>query len=76
VTFRTEYTAPVEDAFKLVARHELGHALGLNHSADRQHLMVGGAAPSVSYFDSDEIAVLRTYYIIPRGTNVRYYERN
>jgi hypothetical protein len=76
VTFKTEYTAAVEDAFKVVARHELGHALGLFHSTDTRHLMVGGPAPSVSHFDSDEIAVMRTYYIIPRGTNVRYYERN
>jgi hypothetical protein len=76
VTFRIEYTASVEDAFKQIARHEFGHALGLNHSTDTRHLMVGGAAPAVTHFDTDEIAVMRTYYIIPRGWNVRYYERN
>jgi hypothetical protein len=76
VEFREEYTTSVEDAFKLVVRHELGHALGLNHSTDTRHLMLGGPAPAVSHFDTDEIAVMRTYYAIPRGWNVRYYERN
>jgi hypothetical protein len=76
VEFREEYTTSVEDAFKLVIRHELGHALGLNHSTDTRHLMLGGPAPAVSHFDTDEIAVMRTYYAIPRGWNVRSYERN
>jgi hypothetical protein len=76
ISFRTEYTLPIEDVFKVVARHEFGHSLGLNHSTDTRHIMVGGPAPSVQTFDSDVIAVMRTFYIIPRGTNVRYYERN
>lgn len=76
ITFRTVYSASVEDAFKITVRHEMGHALGLNHSLDTNHIMVGGPAPSVEHFSTDEIAVLRTYLTIPRGWNVRYYERN
>ncbi len=75
ITFRTVYNATNVDGFKVIARHEFGHALGLNHSFDTRHIMVGGPAPSVPHFSTDEIAVLRTYYAIPRGWNVRYYER-
>lgn len=75
ITFRTEYNATNVDGFKVIIRHEFGHALGLNHSFDTNHIMVGGPAPSVQHFAPDEIAVLRTYYAIPRGWNVRYYER-
>jgi hypothetical protein len=76
IEFRTTYSASSEEAFKVIVRHELGHALGLNHSLDTGHIMVGGPAPSVLHFSTDEIAVLRTFYIIPRGWNVRYYEDN
>ena len=76
IEFKADYTATTEDAFKQTVRHELGHALGLNHSTDPLHLMLGGPVPAVSFFDTDEIAVMRTYLCIPRGWNVRYYERN
>jgi len=75
ITFRTVYNAGNVEGFKVIARHEFGHALGLNHSFDTSHIMVGGPAPSVQHFATDEIAVLRTFYAIPRGWNVRYYER-
>lgn len=76
IEFRVHYTPPVEDAFKQIIRHELSHALGLQHSMDPKHLMVGGQAASVPTLTSDEAAVLRTYYSIPRGWNVRRYQRN
>lgn len=75
ITFRTVYNATNVDGMKVIIRHEFGHALGLNHSFDTRHIMVGGPAPSVPHFTPDEIAVLRTYYAIPKGWNVRYYER-
>ncbi len=76
IEFRVHYTVDSEEPFKVIIRHEFGHALGLNHSLDPRHVMVGGQAASVPTYTADEIAVLRTYYAIPRGWNVRNYERD
>lgn len=76
IEFRTTYTLSIVEPFKVIIRHELGHALGLNHSDDVRHLMVGGQAAVAPTFTPDEVAALRTYYSIPRGWNVRRYQRD
>lgn len=75
IEFRVHYSADVVEAFKQIVRHELGHSLGLNHSLDPAHLMVGYFAATAPTFTPDEVAVLRTYYALPRGWNVRGYTR-
>lgn len=65
--FRRVYTPSMLDGFMLTIRHELGHAIGLRHSNDPAHLMVGYQSPVVSNFTPDEIAVIRAYYHVPRG---------
>jgi len=75
IEFRTVYTLPTVEAFKVTVRHEMGHSLGLGHSLDTHHLMVGGPAPSVAAFSADEVAVLRSIYRIPRGWDNRRYLR-
>jgi hypothetical protein len=67
VRFRTHYSPNSLEAFKVVIRHELGHALGLKHSADPGHLMVGGQAPRTAWFAQDELNVLHALHRIPRG---------
>lgn len=74
IEFRTVYSEPTTDVLQMVARHEMGHVLGLNHSTDNMHLMVGGASPQVDFFNQDEIAVMQCQYHLPRGWDCRRYE--
>jgi hypothetical protein len=73
VKFRTFYSPTSVGTFRVIIRHEFGHALGLYHSADRFHLMVGGQASAVSWFSPEELSVIRVRYHIPRGINLLDY---
>jgi hypothetical protein len=73
IQFRTTHGATNIEAFRGTIRHEFGHVLGLMHSADSRHLMVGGHASSTTTFTPVEEDVLRALYHIPRGhDNLRF----
>ncbi len=71
IKFRTHYASGTVEPFRVVIRHELGHAVGLNHSFDTGHLMVGGQAPGTSWFTPVELDVIKVHYNIPRGHEMR-----
>ena len=70
IQFRTGYTPPYEAAFRRVITHEFGHVLGLYHSTDQRHIMLGGIkAPQADTFHADEIAGIHMIYGMPRGVS-------
>lgn len=73
ITMRTGYAGGLEHVFRVVARHEIGHALGLNHSLDNTHLMMGGVYPQVEHPSADETLLIRAIYRIPRGFPAAWY---
>lgn len=50
---------PLSGYAHLIFMHELGHVIGLDHSRNVGHLMVGLTTPQVEYPTTDEIRVVR-----------------
>ena len=73
ITTRTHYNASSISAMQVVMRHEVGHALGFQHSIDPQHLMIGGQASVATRPTLDEVWLVNAMYNISRGTSLAWY---
>jgi len=56
---------PVSMYADLIFVHELGHIIGLDHSRNTGHLMVGLTFPQVHHPTTDEVRVVQVLYHVP-----------
>jgi hypothetical protein len=63
---------PLSRFAEMVFAHELGHIIGLDHSRNTGHLMVGLTTPQVYHPSVDEIRVVQVLYHMPNFFDYRY----
>ncbi|MFQ5512164.1 MAG: hypothetical protein ACE5EO_09975 [Candidatus Krumholzibacteriia bacterium] len=73
INMRTVYDGASLGLLKTISMHEIGHAIGMGHSDDAGHLMVGGITATVSGPTQDEVALARAIVHIPRATLMNWY---
>ena len=73
IVFRTVYSSASEQLLDTTAGHEMGHALGMGHSDDDIHLMIGGRVPVVTQPSLDEILLIRALVRLPRGQSMNWF---
>ncbi len=54
----------------VIFTHEFGHIIGLDHSVDDGHIMLGLTFPRVDHVSEDEIHLVRSIYHLPSIINV------
>ena len=63
---------PLSRFAEMVFAHELGHVIGLDHSRNTGHLMVGLTTPQVHHPSIDEIRLVQVLYHMPNFFDYKY----
>ena len=63
---------PLSRFAEMVFTHELGHVIGLDHSRNTGHLMVGLTMPQVYHPSVDEVRVVQVLYHMPNFFDYKY----
>ncbi len=63
---------PLSRFAEMVFAHELGHVIGLDHSRNVGHLMVGLTMPQVRHPSVDEIRLVQVLYHMPNFFDYKY----
>ncbi|MCD6379502.1 hypothetical protein J7M07_03550 [bacterium] len=58
-------TPPITGHTHVIYTHEFGHIIGLDHSLDEGHIMIGGIFPKVDHVSTDESNLVRIIYNLP-----------
>jgi hypothetical protein len=70
--YTLNHEVPLSILADMVFTHELGHVIGLSHSRNTGHLMVGMTTPQVYHPSIDEIRVVQVLYGMPNFFDYKY----
>jgi len=63
--FMLNTEAPIQNAPRKIPAHEFGHILGLKHSRNEGHLLLGYTTPRVDHVSTDEANVVKILHRYP-----------
>lgn len=67
--------SPIAIQGHMIYAHELGHVIGMKHSLDTGHLMIGMTTPYVKDPSEDELRLVKIIYNMPTFFNSRWFLR-
>ena len=69
-------TPPITKDTHVIYTHEFGHVIGLYHSVDDGHIMIGLTFPRVDHVSTDESNLVKVIYSLPPIFDSEWIKRN